>query len=245
MAQSLEDLIFNVGGGIDQANLKLQEQELGQLMEAFRREFGMGLLDRLLQVQQDPFNIVNAVRLAGQAGGGPQGIAGGFAQTKGLGTPSPFGDIVDRLLEDLGGFAGANPINPKTGSPFTPSEMAFLRRFENLSLEQQAGQVEFLSGRDAAWDFLRDWAEQQQPGGTDIVPPEPTPTGTPPFLEGQTPTDLPPGFPPFPGFVPGPGGGGGLVGGLPGVPDFSFGRPKATAKSARRGANSGILRGLR
>lgn len=226
------NLIYNVGGGIDQANLQLQEQQLAQLMESFRREFGMGLLDRLLEMQKDPFNIVNAVQLAGQSGGGPQGVAGGFAETGGLGTPSPFGDIVSRLLEELGGFAGASPINPNTGAPFTPTETAFLRRFEGLSLEDQARQVEYLGGD--VWEFLRNWASGQ---GTGIVPPEPAPPTPTPEEQGigaeasRT----------VPSFVSPPGGGSFV----PVLPDFTFGRPKANARAAGRGANSGILRGLR
>ena len=243
MAQnaSIDDimnLIFNVGGGIDQANLGLQEQQLAQLMESFRREFGMGLVDRLFQIEQDPFSIVNATRLAGQAGGGPQGIAGGFAATGGLGTPSPFSGLLDRLLEDLGGFAGGNPINPNTGSPFTPSEMAFLRRFENLSLEEQAEQIQFLGGD--VWEFLRDAVSQGEgaagPERGAAGFPRPPVGGTPfkDVIGTQTPKDLPPGMPSPP------------IGGIPQrAPNFTFGRPRATARSANRGANSGILRGLR
>ena len=257
MAQtaSIDDimnLLYNVGGGIDAANINLQEQQLSQLMESFRREFGMGLLDRLLEIEQNPFSIVNAVRLAGQAGGGPEGIAGGFAATGGLGTPSPFSGLLDRLLEDLGGFAGGNPINPQTGMPLTPDEMAFLRRFEGLSLEEQASQIQYLGGD--AWEFLRDWAERQQAGATQIVPPdptEPTPSGDRiPLIGGQKVVigggggDLrgrgPPPGPPGPPFDL---AGGGLP--TPGLPNFTFGRPRAVANSARRGANSGILRGLR
>ena len=251
MAQtaSIDDimnLLYNVGGGIDAANINLQEQQLSQLMESFRREFGMGLLDRLLEIEQNPFSIVNATRLAAQAGGGPGGIAGGFAATGGLGTPSPFSGLLDRLLEDLGGFAGGNPINPQTGMPLTPDEMAFLRRFEGLSLEEQASQIQYLGGD--AWEFLRDWAERERAGATKIVPPDPTePTpsagimGLIEQIGGQRPQDLPPGPSIPPTGLPGPPPG--IP--TPGLPNFTFGRPRAVANSARRGANSGILRGLR
>ena len=97
--------VYNVGGGYDQAQMNLESMRLAQAGELGRRQFGSGLLETLMGVQQDPFSIVPALQAYGAAGGGTLGPVSAFAQSGGAGMPSPYGGLVDRLLADLSSFA--------------------------------------------------------------------------------------------------------------------------------------------
>ena len=126
---SIYDLLYNVGGGMDQATLNLQAQQQAADMENVRHQTGFQLLDYLTGLQQNPFSIVPALQAYGAGGGGPMASANAFAQTGGIGNPSPYGAIAQQLIQGLSEFTGGTPINPNTGRPFTPTEMAYLRVF--------------------------------------------------------------------------------------------------------------------
>lgn len=117
---------YNVGGGLDQANMNLQAAQLAQAGELGRRQFGSNLLNQLFSLQQNPFSIVPALQAYGASGGGVLAPATAFAQTGGAGAPSPYGGLVDRLLSDLAGFAvtrgsEAPPAaSYERGTPYVP-----------------------------------------------------------------------------------------------------------------------------
>ncbi|KKN40289.1 hypothetical protein LCGC14_0734990 [marine sediment metagenome] len=71
-----------------------------------QQQFGGGLLQQLMAVQQDPFSIVPALTAFGQGPGAGGVLAGAvdFASTGGQGRPAPpiFGELVDQLTRSLG-----------------------------------------------------------------------------------------------------------------------------------------------
>ncbi len=112
---------------IDFANLDLRTQELAQQAEFGRAGATGDLLNTILGIQRDPFSVVPALSLFGAAGGGTQAPANALALTQGRGIAPELGGIVGDLVRELTQFTGATPINPNTGTPFTPGEMQFLR----------------------------------------------------------------------------------------------------------------------
>lgn len=71
-----------------------------------QQQFGGGLLQQLISVQQDPFSIVPALTAFGQ-GAGAGGVlapATDLARTGGQGRPAPpiFGELADQLTKALG-----------------------------------------------------------------------------------------------------------------------------------------------
>ena len=126
---------WNVAGGSDIASMALQAYQLAQAMELGRRGIGQNLLDKLFELQQNPFSIVPALQSYGAAGGGPLAPAAALAQSGGVGMQSPYGPLIDRLLAGMSEFAGGAPINPNTGAPYLPNEMDYLRM---LTMRQPA-----------------------------------------------------------------------------------------------------------
>ena len=112
---------------IDFANLDLRTQELAQQAEFGRAGVTGDLLNTILATQRDPFSIVPALSLFGAAGGGTRAPANALALTQGRGIAPELGGVVGDLVRELTQFTGATPINPNTGTPFTPGEMQFLR----------------------------------------------------------------------------------------------------------------------
>ena len=127
----------NVGGGSEQADFLLRAAELAQQMKIAQKGLGFSLLDYATGVQRDPFSIVPALQYYGGAGGGTMAGNQDLAFTGGH--PSPYGSIVDRLLEDLFGFTttaqetvdpdgmvitpdggGSGPVGPGDQPPGTP-----------------------------------------------------------------------------------------------------------------------------
>lgn len=121
----LENLLYTVGGGQQQAQQGFDALNLAQQMEGSRNQMGMSLLDYITKVQQDPFSIVPALQMYGQAGGGTLAPAAALAASGGQ-MNSPYGDIAANLIRNLSTFAGGAPVNPKTGRSFTPDEMAYI-----------------------------------------------------------------------------------------------------------------------
>ena len=97
--------VYNVGGGANDAERLLSMFQAVEAARAARKSTGLGLLDTLINVQQDPFSIVPALMAYKSAGGGVQAPVSAFGATGGAGTPSPYGGLVDRLLGDLSTFA--------------------------------------------------------------------------------------------------------------------------------------------
>ena len=128
---------FNVAGGFDIAQLNQQAQFAALEAELGRREFGRSLLQDVIGFQQNPFSLTAATRAAGAggAGGGISPFLSALQQSGGVGQPAPpiFGDVASNLLRDLSVFAGGAGINPRTGRPYTPQEIAFL----NIVAQQQ------------------------------------------------------------------------------------------------------------
>ena len=141
-------LVYNVGGGLNQAQMNLGTAQLAQAGELARRQFGMDFVSKLLALQQDPFSIVPALQAYGASGGGVLAPATAFAQTGGAGAPSPYGGLVDRLLSDLSNFAvtkGSEPM-PATsyerGTPMVPRTGSYkLHRGEAVVPSGPAGQM--------------------------------------------------------------------------------------------------------
>ena len=71
-----------------------------------QQQFGGGLLQQLMSVQQDPFSIVPALTAFGQGpgAGGVLAPATDLARTGGQGRPAPpiFGELADQLTRALG-----------------------------------------------------------------------------------------------------------------------------------------------
>jgi hypothetical protein len=119
---SIQDLIMNVGGGLDIAQLGLQEAALAQQGELSRQQITQGVLSQLVAMQQNPFNVISAL----QAQGGPGGVAGAVAAGGGRRTV-PFGDIAQRLIENLAAFSGGF-VDPATGLPQNLEQLEHTRR---------------------------------------------------------------------------------------------------------------------
>jgi len=143
--------VYNVGGGLDQAQMNLGSAQLAQAGELGRRQLGMDFLSKLLSIQQDPFSIVPALQAYGASGGGVLAPATAFAQTGGAGTPSPYGGLVDKLLSDLGDFAvtkgsEAKPAaSYKQGTPAVPRTGTYkLHKGEAVVPENMAGRMRAL-----------------------------------------------------------------------------------------------------
>ncbi len=94
---------ITVGGGIDQADLFIRILEIAQDMAVSQHEVGLGLISFIRDQMADPFNILSATSLFGQAGGGTLAPAAGFAATGGQ--PSAFGPLFDELLQSVSQFA--------------------------------------------------------------------------------------------------------------------------------------------
>lgn len=97
--------MFNVGGGWADAERLLATLQATEAARAARKSVGLGLLGTMLETQRDPFSIVPALQMYGAAGGGVQAPMGAFAATGGAGTPSPYGDLFDKMLRDLSTYA--------------------------------------------------------------------------------------------------------------------------------------------
>ena len=119
---------YTVGGGQIQAEQELQAAELAQRMEMARMQLGQGVMGYLTDLQRDPFSIVPALQAYSASGGGTLAPNAAMVQSGGLGQPSPYGDIVGNLIRGLSEFAGGANINPVTGRPYTPNELAEQRR---------------------------------------------------------------------------------------------------------------------
>jgi hypothetical protein len=131
--------VMNVGGGRDDAEMRLQAQQQASAMELSRQQMGMGLMQNIQDTMRDPFSIVSALQMYGKAGGGTQGPAAALAASGGRGAPSPYGEIADRLMRGLSEFSGATPINPTTGQPMNPQEMAYLRQLSGQDIMARGG----------------------------------------------------------------------------------------------------------
>ena len=125
---------FDVGGGRDEAEFRLAEQQQAMAADLSRQQMGMGLMQNIQETMRDPFSIVSALQMYGKAGGGTMAPAVALSQSGGRGAPSPYGEIADRLMRGLSEFSGATPINPQTGVPFTPMEMDNLRKLSGQDL---------------------------------------------------------------------------------------------------------------
>ncbi|KKN82243.1 hypothetical protein LCGC14_0310560 [marine sediment metagenome] len=153
--------IFNVGGGSADADRLLDIFQATELARGGRKSVGLGLLGQLFGVQQDPFSIVPALQAFNAAGGGVQAPVGAFGATGGAGAPSPFGGLVDRLLDDLAGFAAGQveaptPTPTATGTP-TPSLLGLTSPRNNVRNARREIVPRLLGGQ-----FLR--RRKVQPG---------------------------------------------------------------------------------
>jgi hypothetical protein len=131
---------FNVAGGFDIAQLNLAAQQAAMEAEAGRREFGRSLLQDVIGMRQNPFDLTTAMMAAGAGGvgGGISPFTASLQRSGGVGQPAPpmFGDVATNLLRQLSIYAGGAGINPQTGLPYTPKEIAYL----NIVQQQQAPQ---------------------------------------------------------------------------------------------------------
>lgn len=137
--QSLVDMILggstlNIGGGSADADRQLALMNLLMPMQLGRQQFGGDLVSQMLGIRANPLNLVTSLNLAGQAGGGTGAIGAALAGTGGAGFPTGeaqfpgLDQAIANLLQQQTTFAGGAPINPNTGLPYTPNEMAFLER---------------------------------------------------------------------------------------------------------------------
>lgn len=181
-----DNLIYDVGGGGEQADYNLQALDLAQRMLATQRQTGLGLLDYVTETQRDPFSIVPALQMYGGAGGGTLAPQVALAQSGGLGRPSPYGPIAQNILERLAEFTGGVPINPATGYPLTPQELAYIRLIMSNQGQRPSGVV------DPATGF-----QGYTPPIPGYVPPGAPPALAPPVLP-------PPPAPPVPAPMPDP-----------------------------------------
>src|SRR3990167_547528 len=102
----LLEQVLNLAGGMNQADLYLQVIDLAQKMKLSQQMIGQTLLDFIRAQMADPFSIVPAVALYGQAGGGTLAPAAGFEISGGM--PSPYGPLFDELMKSLSDFAMGN-----------------------------------------------------------------------------------------------------------------------------------------
>lgn len=82
----------------EDALIRLASDDLALRMVQGRYNIGGDLLDRLVDIQQNPYNVVTGLQAYGAAGGEPISSEA-FLQ------PSPYGPIVDQLIQELNRYA--------------------------------------------------------------------------------------------------------------------------------------------
>lgn len=127
------NLVLNIGTGTQQAEQQMTALKDAQQAELSRMQMGQGLLSTLIDVQRDPFSIVPALQAYQGAGGGTLGSATALAASGGRGQPSPYGRLASNLMANLGAFSGGADINPHTGQPYSPGELAYLRQTQAVN----------------------------------------------------------------------------------------------------------------
>lgn len=128
---------FHVGGGMDEARLKMDQAIAASTAEQGRQGQAQGFLEYLTEIQQNPFSIVPALQAYGASGGGNLGPAAALAASGGRGQPSPYGDIADNLIRSLRDYTGGTDINPMTGMPYTALEMGGERKKAGVDAYKQ------------------------------------------------------------------------------------------------------------
>jgi hypothetical protein len=114
---------MDVAGGQQQDQQALDAMRQASEAELARRNLGMGLMTQLQDLQRDPYNVVNAMQAYGLGGGGTTGAASSLAATGGQGRPSPYGNALETLMQQLIGFStGQGGSEGPSANPAAPAD---------------------------------------------------------------------------------------------------------------------------
>jgi len=169
ITQDVVDQIFGdltLGGGIDQADLMIKIMEQAQKMAATQHEVGLGLIQFIRDDMADPFNILTATSLFGQAGGSALSLS-----DTGVGAPSQFGPLFDQIMEAVSQFAlGDFPLpslpgqDPGGPDPAIKLDPAATQLFSLDEFNSRLHNFDNLTSTDATWmlQFADHWGALNQ-----------------------------------------------------------------------------------